>query len=118
MYFWALVSALGTFWLGAGVSMRHSIEELINPTVALDKVQQYTTCMSRSRGAPLVWYCLPAQPLEVFPLFCAIAAGWGVCGAQGMLAGSMRALWRDAGILMQFRSSKYVPGRRHLWFVH
>lgn len=38
MYFWALVSALGTFWLGAGVSMRHSIEELITPTVALDKV--------------------------------------------------------------------------------
>eukprot|EP00903_Cladosiphon_okamuranus_P009592 g9131.t1 len=38
VYFWALVSALGTFWLGAGVSMRHSIEELINPTVALDKV--------------------------------------------------------------------------------
>ncbi|CAN0539787.1 unnamed protein product, partial [Ectocarpus sp. 12 AP-2014] len=23
VYFWALVSALGTFWLGAGVSMRH-----------------------------------------------------------------------------------------------
>lgn len=39
VYFWALVSALGTFWLGAGVSMRHSIEELINPTVALDKVR-------------------------------------------------------------------------------
>lgn len=38
VYFWALVSALGTFWLGAGVSMRHSIEELINPTVSLDKV--------------------------------------------------------------------------------
>lgn len=38
VYFWCLVSALGTFWLGAGVSMRHSIEGLINPTVALDKV--------------------------------------------------------------------------------
>lgn len=46
MYFWALVSALGTFWLGAGVSMRHSIEELVNPTVALDKV-----CLSVGRGA-------------------------------------------------------------------
>lgn len=44
MYFWALVSALGTFWLGAGVSMRHSIEELINPTVALDKVQYVYVC--------------------------------------------------------------------------
>ncbi|CAM9889355.1 unnamed protein product, partial [Ascophyllum nodosum] len=38
VYFWCLVSALGTFWLGAGVSMRHSIEELINPTIALEKV--------------------------------------------------------------------------------
>lgn len=33
MYFWALVSALGTFWLGAGVSMRHSIEELMDPSL-------------------------------------------------------------------------------------
>ena len=33
MYFWALVSALGTFWLGAGISMRHSIEELMHPSV-------------------------------------------------------------------------------------
>jgi len=33
MYFWALVSALGTFWLGAGVSMRHSVEELMNPSL-------------------------------------------------------------------------------------
>lgn len=39
VYFWCLVSALGTFWLGAGVSMRHSVEELINPTVALDKAR-------------------------------------------------------------------------------
>lgn len=38
VYFWSLLSALGTFWLGAGVTMRHSIEEFINPTVVLDKV--------------------------------------------------------------------------------
>lgn len=33
MYFWALVSALGTFWLGAGISMRHSVEELMYPSL-------------------------------------------------------------------------------------
>jgi len=33
IYFWALVSAVGTFWLGAGVSMRHSIEELLHPSI-------------------------------------------------------------------------------------
>lgn len=52
VYFWALVSALGTFWLGAGVSMRHSIEELVNPTVALDKVQARDVYVCH--GAPLV----------------------------------------------------------------
>ncbi|GMH48586.1 hypothetical protein TrVE_jg14470 [Triparma verrucosa] len=31
IYFWSLVSALGTFWLGAGVSMTHSVQNLINP---------------------------------------------------------------------------------------
>lgn len=33
VYFWALVSALGTFFLGAGVSMSHSIAELMNPSL-------------------------------------------------------------------------------------
>ncbi|KAL7541270.1 hypothetical protein ACHAWF_006896 [Thalassiosira exigua] len=33
IYFWALVSALGTFFLGAGVSFTHSIGELMNPSV-------------------------------------------------------------------------------------
>lgn len=33
IYFWALVSALGTFFLGAGVSMTHSIGELMNPSL-------------------------------------------------------------------------------------
>lgn len=31
VYFWALVSALGTFFLGAGVSMSHAIPEVLNP---------------------------------------------------------------------------------------
>ncbi|GMH54476.1 hypothetical protein TL16_g01681 [Triparma laevis f. inornata] len=31
IYFWSLVSALGTFWLGAGVSMTHSVQYLMNP---------------------------------------------------------------------------------------
>jgi len=33
IYFWALVSALGTFWLGAGISLRHSVEELLDPSL-------------------------------------------------------------------------------------
>jgi len=33
IYFWALVSALGTFFLGAGVSMTHAVGELMNPRV-------------------------------------------------------------------------------------
>jgi len=33
VYFWALVSALGTFFLGAGVSMTHSIGEILNPSL-------------------------------------------------------------------------------------
>jgi zinc transporter 9 len=31
IYFWALVSALGTFFLGAGVSMTHAVGEFMNP---------------------------------------------------------------------------------------
>ena len=33
IYFWALVSALGTFFLGAGVSMTHAIGDLIEPSL-------------------------------------------------------------------------------------
>eukprot|EP00536_Pseudo-nitzschia_multiseries_P015644 jgi/Psemu1/247016/estExt_Genewise1.C_9250029 len=33
VYFWALVSALGTFFMGAGLSMSHSIQTLFNPTL-------------------------------------------------------------------------------------
>jgi len=33
IYFWALVSALGTFFLGAGVSMTHAVGELIEPSI-------------------------------------------------------------------------------------
>jgi len=33
IYFWALVSALGTFFLGAGVSMTHAVESLMHPSM-------------------------------------------------------------------------------------
>jgi zinc transporter 9 len=33
IYFWALVSALGTFFLGAGVSMTHAIGDLMQPSL-------------------------------------------------------------------------------------
>lgn len=33
VYFWALVSALGTFFLGAGVSMTHAVRELLDPSL-------------------------------------------------------------------------------------
>jgi len=36
MYFWALVSALGTFFLGGGVSMTHAVGELMNPSVSTE----------------------------------------------------------------------------------
>lgn len=33
VYFWALVSALGTFFLGAGLSMSHAVGELMEPSL-------------------------------------------------------------------------------------
>ena len=33
VYFWALVSALGTFFLGAGVSMTHAIGDVLSPSL-------------------------------------------------------------------------------------
>jgi zinc transporter 9 len=33
IYFWALVSALGTFFLGAGVSMTNAVGDLMNPSL-------------------------------------------------------------------------------------
>lgn len=33
IYFWALVSALGTFFLGAGVSMTHAIGDVLEPSL-------------------------------------------------------------------------------------
>ncbi|GKY97398.1 hypothetical protein MPSEU_000698300 [Mayamaea pseudoterrestris] len=35
IYFWALVSALGTFFLGAGVSMTHAIGSLLEPSLTV-----------------------------------------------------------------------------------
>jgi solute carrier family 30 (zinc transporter), member 9 len=34
VYFWALVSALGTFFLGAGVSMSHALSALMEPSLS------------------------------------------------------------------------------------
>ncbi|CAM9120606.1 unnamed protein product [Discosporangium mesarthrocarpum] len=42
VYFWSLISALGTFWMGAGVSLRHSVQDLLHPTVVLEKVSWET----------------------------------------------------------------------------
>jgi len=38
IYFWSLVSALGTFWCGAGVSMWTSCIDLINPNLIVQNV--------------------------------------------------------------------------------
>ena len=38
IYFWSLVSALGTFWGGAGITLPKSIEQVINPLVELESV--------------------------------------------------------------------------------
>lgn len=38
IYFWSLVSALGTFWCGAGVSGWSSIQALMNPSVELQAI--------------------------------------------------------------------------------
>lgn len=71
MYFWALVSALGTFWLGAGVSLRHSLEELVNPSLAETVVGSHVwavLCFSfivdgfvLSRTVAGVWETVPVR---------------------------------------------------------
>lgn len=35
IYFWSLVSALGTFWFGAGITFWHSVRDLVSPALAL-----------------------------------------------------------------------------------
>jgi zinc transporter 9 len=42
VYFWALVSALGTFFLGAGVSMSHAIPEVLNPSLQVISVEVWS----------------------------------------------------------------------------
>ncbi|CAM9511217.1 unnamed protein product, partial [Choristocarpus tenellus] len=42
VYFWSLISALGTFWMGAGISLRHSIQDLLHPTMLVHKVSWET----------------------------------------------------------------------------
>jgi zinc transporter 9 len=34
LYFWSLISAMGTFWMGAGIAGRHSIEQLLHPSLS------------------------------------------------------------------------------------
>jgi zinc transporter 9 len=38
VYFWSLVSALGTFWCGAGISMWSSVGAIIHPVIQLGSV--------------------------------------------------------------------------------
>eukprot|EP01041_Mallomonas_annulata_P007353 gene7353-15010_t len=38
VYFWSLVSALGTFWFGAGISMWNSVQDIINPSIVLHSI--------------------------------------------------------------------------------
>jgi len=38
IYFWSLVSALGTFWCGAGISMWNSVQALLHPSIELHTV--------------------------------------------------------------------------------
>lgn len=35
VYFWSLVSAIGTFWLGAGISMRNSVSDVMSPSLQI-----------------------------------------------------------------------------------
>ncbi|RHY91815.1 hypothetical protein DYB35_008732 [Aphanomyces astaci] len=37
-YFWSLISALGIFWLGAGATVTHGIQTLVNPPTAEELV--------------------------------------------------------------------------------
>ena len=45
VYLWSLVSALGTFWLGAGVALHGSVTELLapEPSVDLDRLDAWDT---------------------------------------------------------------------------
>ena len=45
VYFWSLVSALGTFWCGAGVSMWNSVRSLMVPSIELHSVGMETWCV-------------------------------------------------------------------------
>ena len=38
IYFWSLVSALGTFWFGAGISGWNSVKDLLNPAFELHTI--------------------------------------------------------------------------------
>lgn len=38
VYFWSLVSALGTFWFGAGISGWNSLKDILNPALELHNI--------------------------------------------------------------------------------
>ena len=38
IYFWSLVSALGTFWFGAGISSWNSIKDILDPSLSLHSI--------------------------------------------------------------------------------
>lgn len=38
VYFWSLVSALGTFWFGAGISGWNSLKDIVNPALELHSI--------------------------------------------------------------------------------
>jgi zinc transporter 9 len=41
IYFWSLISALGTFWFGAGVTFFHSVDDLVHPALTVDSIGPY-----------------------------------------------------------------------------
>jgi len=109
VYFWALVSALGTFFLGAGVSMSHSVQTLFNPTLveninsevwfvlamsfAVDGYVLYKTIAgvedSRPKGMPMLKYISKLRdPATLAVLLEDGAACLGIVIAFGGIAAS------------------------------
>lgn len=61
IYFWALVSALGTFFMGAGVSMTHSLAHLHDPTL-----QEITGTYTATILMKCISIRILASPLHIF----------------------------------------------------
>lgn len=45
IYFWSLISALGTFWFGAGITCLHSIKDILEPAMALNNLGYHVWCV-------------------------------------------------------------------------